>query len=96
MKAKIDPLLDQAPQPDPEDCWIYHDVNPEWVSQAKAHGLTVTAPCGFTFKPRTPPHIDSPAAPSGAVVTVRMVKCRLCVELSPRFARQEELWTVGL
>lgn len=95
MKTTIDPLLDRAPQSELEDCWIYHDVQPEWVSQAKAFGLTVTAPCGYVFKPVTPPHLKAPAAPAGAVVTVRMVKCRLCVELSPRFARQQELWKVG-
>lgn len=87
-------LLD-GPQEE-EVVWTYHALSPELVEQAKLHGLTVTAPCGYTFQPRTPPAIDAPAAPGGALFTVRMEKCPDCVRLDPRFARQQELWQVSL
>lgn len=88
--------LQECPQDEREDAWIYHDVAPSWVGQAKLHGLTVTAPCGYTFKPRTPPSIKSPSAPGGSVMTVRLDKCPMCADLNPRFARQEEYWQVSL
>lgn len=56
--------------------WIYHDVPPNEVRAAKTNGTSVTAPCGWTFTPMTPPTRPTAAGPQLAVALKRCPTCQ--------------------
>ncbi|MGP5731232.1 hypothetical protein [Arthrobacter rhombi] len=66
------------PVPSAEDdpkAWIYHDVPAAEGRAAKSTGTPVTAPCGWTFTPMTPPTRPTSA---GRKVAVQLQRCPVC------------------